>query len=180
MIQKLTLIGICFGALLAFATARAAEAKVDVEIKDVKKQSTLVIKQKVKMAEISAELGKLLPKIHAYLGSKNITPLSAPMTHFKKTAADAFEIEAGFVVPEGTKGEGEIVSSELPAGKAAFTVHVGPYDALPKTYEAMEAVLKTKGLQGKGSSWEFYVTDPGSTKPEELKTEIYMPVEAIK
>ena len=153
---------------------------MDVQIKDVKKQTILVIKKKVKPAEIGAALAEILPKVGAYMRSQKIQQLSAPLTFYTKTAGDELEIEGGVVVPDGTKGEGVIVTRELPAGKAAYFVHVGPYEKLSATYDKAKEVLKGKQLTDKGISWEFYVNDPSTVKPDEIKTEIYLPVEEKK
>ena len=159
---------------------RADEAKLDIQqLKDVKKQTTLVIKKTVKRDEIAGALGEILPKVFAYLGANNIKPSSPPMAKYK-VVGDKFEMEGGVIVPDGTKGEGEIVASELPAGKAAFAVHVGPYEKLPQTYEALAGWLKTKGYKPGKIGWEIYVSDPGQSKPEEIKTEVYLMAESEK
>ncbi|HEY3323361.1 MAG TPA: GyrI-like domain-containing protein [Planctomycetota bacterium] len=168
-----------FALLLAMScfALLAAEAAPEIQIKDVKKQTTLVIKKKIKQSEIGAALGQILPKVFAFAGQNKIQPFSAPMTRYTKAGEDEFNIEAGFVVAEGTKGQGEIVVSELPGGKAASTVHKGPYEKLSATYKALKEFIKVKGLKEGGTGWEFYVSDPDNTKPEELKTEVYMQVE---
>ena len=120
------------------------------------------------------------PKIFAFLTQNKIAP-SAPLALYKTADGENFEIEAGVVVPEGTKGEGDIVVSELPAGKAAFTVHSGPYENLPRTYAAVMEWMKTKETKMAGPAWEIYITDPGAIKkPEELKTEVYVLLEEKK
>lgn len=161
---------LAFLSLAVFACA-AEDAKLDIQLKDVKKQSTLIIKTKAKKAEIGIALGKVYPKVFAFLNANKIAP-SAPIALYTTADGENFEIEAGVVVPDGTKGEGEIVASELPAGKVAATIHTGPYENLPKTYAAVMEWLKTKEQKMAGPAWEVYVSDPGKTKPEELKTEV--------
>ena len=168
-----------FASLALFGASVFAE-DMKVEIKDVKKQATLVIKAHVKQDEIGGKLTEILPKVFIYIGTKKIDPKSAMLTYFTKGDGKEFDIEGGVAVAEGSKGEGAVVASELPGGKTAFTVHTGPYDNLPRTYEALRAWLKANGRKEKGVAWEIYVSDPGSTKQEDLKTEIYMPVEEAK
>ena len=164
---------------LTAISAGAEEGKLDVQLKDVKKQSTLIIKTKSKKADIGKELAKIYPKIFAHLAANKIAP-SAPIALYTTVDGENFEIQAGVVVPEGAKGDGEIVASELPGGRAAFTIHTGPYENLSKTYAVVMDWLKTKGEKMAGPSWEIYVSDPGDTKPEALKTEIYVLVEEKK
>jgi AraC family transcriptional regulator len=153
--------------------------KLDIQLKDVKKQTTLVIKKTVKRDEIGPALAEILPQVFGFIGANNIKPDSAPMAKYS-VAGDKFEMEGGLIVPKGTKGSGEIVASELPAGKAAFAVHVGAYDKLPDTYKAMAGWLKSKGLKPSNIGWEIYVTDPSQVKPDEIKTEVYLLAEPDK
>jgi effector-binding domain-containing protein len=124
-------------------------------------------------------LAETFPQVFGFIGANNIKPDSAPMAKYK-VAGDKYEMEGGLIVPEGTKGSGEIVASELPAGKAAFAVHVGAYDKLPDTYKAMADWLKSKNLKPSNVGWEIYVTDPSQAKPDEIKTEVYLLVEPEK
>jgi AraC family transcriptional regulator len=153
--------------------------KLNIKLKDVKKQTTLVVKKTVKRDEIGPTLAEILPQVFGFVGANNIKPDSAPMAKYK-VAGDKYEMEGGLIVPEGTKGSGEIVASELPAGKAAFAVHVGAYEKLPDTYKAMADWLKAKGLKPSNIGWEIYVTDPSQAKPDEIKTEVYFLVEPEK
>ena len=165
---------IALSVLSPAAAANPADGqKLDIQLKDVKKQTTLVIKKTVKRDEIGPTLAETLPQVFGYIGANNIKPDSAPMAKYK-VVGDKFEMEGGLIVPEGTKGSGEIVASELPAGKAAFAVHVGVYDKLPDTYKAMADWLKAKGLKPSNIGWEIYVTDPSQAKPDEIKTEVYL------
>lgn len=84
MRRTIAAISILFSALFSCG-ANAAVAALDVQIKDVKKQSTLVIKKKVKQAEIGAALAEIFPKLGAFMRSQKIQQLSAPMTFYSKT-----------------------------------------------------------------------------------------------
>lgn len=163
--------------LLSFAIF-AEESKM--EIKELKKQSTLVIKKKIKQGEIAAVLGEIFGKVMRHVTISGIKPLSAPFARYNMGEGDSFEIEAGVIVPEGSKGEGEIVAGDLPAGKTAFAVYTGPYDGLKGAHERLNAELKKQALKENGPRWEIYVNDPGDTKPEALKTEIYIAVKQEK
>ncbi len=165
-------------AMIFACNTRAADPKVTVEIKDLKKQTALVVKGTCKKAEIGPTLGKMFGQVGAYMRANSIQMASAPMAHYTKVSGDDYELEGGIIVADGTKGKDNVVAIELPAGKTAFAVHVGPYEKFADTYDAMKAFLKSKGMKEAGTSWEIYITDPGNTKPEELKTEVYMPIES--
>lgn len=65
---------------------------------------------------------------------------------------------------------------ELPGGEMAKVVHQGPYDAADPAYHRLFAWLAENARQIAGPTREVYVSDPRSTPPEELITEIYVPI----
>ncbi|MBE1491086.1 MerR family transcriptional regulator [Plantactinospora soyae] len=76
---------------------------------------------------------------------------------------------------DGTVGGTEIVY--LPSGPAAAAVHVGPYEHLALTYQAVFAWIHERGLRPCGSVLEAYLTDPGTSDPAQLVTRIVVPVD---
>jgi effector-binding domain-containing protein len=164
-------------AAAAVINSFAADAPpLKVEIKDMPKQITMVVKKTIKRNEIAAELGQIYGKIFGYAHPKNIKPLGAPFMLMTKMTADTMDIEAGAPVAEGTKGEGDILISELPGGKIAVATHAGPYENLPKAWEEFKKQIAEKKLEASGNPWEVYTNDPTTVKPEEIKTELYLPV----
>lgn len=94
---------------------------------------------------------------------------------------DRCRYEAALAVDEGTKPEGEVGVRRLPGGTYAFYRYTGPYSGLSETYQRL-----IKGwLAGSGytmrdePSIEFYRSDPETTPPEELITDIHLPVEKV-
>jgi effector-binding domain-containing protein len=56
------------------------------------------------------------------------------------------------------------------------TVHKGPYESCEPTYLKLFAWIETKGLLISGPIREVYPNDPRVVKPEEIITEIFIPV----
>ncbi len=80
----------------------------------------------------------------------------------------------------GTEGmDGEVKTGNIPAGEYAVYRHVGPYDKLKDSWDAMvNDWLPSSGKKYKeGTCFEMYMNDPETTPPEELITDIYLPVE---
>ncbi len=63
-------------------------------------------------------------------------------------------------------------TAELPAGPWAATLHVGPYERLPLAYSALLEHVRERGRTAAGPVTETYLTDPGTTAPEELVTRL--------
>jgi AraC family transcriptional regulator len=55
-------------------------------------------------------------------------------------------------------------------------MHTGPYDTIGESYDALMGFVRENELEMDSFSYEFYLDDPRSTPPEELKTEIFFPV----
>ena len=66
-------------------------------------------------------------------------------------------------------------------GPCAQAMHIGPYATEPETMEALPAFLAAEGLvdlvgPAGGKHHEIYLSDPGRTAPEKLKTILRHPV----
>lgn len=82
-------------------------------------------------------------------------------------------------VGESFQADGDILKQTLEGGRYAVLRHTGPYTELAPTYDWFFSVW----LSGSGEQlrdlppFEIYVTDPERTPPEELQTDIYLPLE---
>jgi len=71
---------------------------------------------------------------------------------------------------------GAIKVAQTYSGQIVRGTHVGPYSGLPDAYRQLEDYMASNGLEPNGSSWEQYLTEPGSGPDEQLRTEVFMPV----
>jgi AraC family transcriptional regulator len=99
-------------------------------------------------------------------------PETTPAAELRSDAALSVAPDA--VIPAGL-GE-----ATIPAGRYARAEHVGPYEGLPDSWArlmgqwlpASDERMKTDGV-----SYEIYRNTPQDAKPEELVTELYLPLE---
>lgn len=64
---------------------------------------------------------------------------------------------------------------ETPSGRVMSGWHIGHYDTVPATYDAMQAAMKAAGVTGAEMMWEAYHSPPG-TPPEETRTQVIWPL----
>ena len=86
--------------------------------------------------------------------------------------------DAGIVVPAATKIPSELDTSQILAGAFAKTTHAGPYTHLGDTWARLmgEWIPRSGKRIRDGVSFEVYRNTPMDTKPEDLRTDIYVPI----
>ena len=97
----------------------------------------------------------------------------------KVTPAEKLRTDVCMVMPVQVVPKGDVGFKTLPAGRYAIFLYKGPYDNLQAVYDTiygkclpeMECTLRDE------PSAERYLNNPCETAPEELLTEIYIPVE---
>jgi effector-binding domain-containing protein len=158
------------------------DMKPDINIKEIREQPTLTIRESAPMASIPDRMGKIFSEIIAFMGKKGIAPAGAPFAYWHNMNSESmskgiFDMECGFPISMPAVGEGQIKSSKLPGGKAITAMHIGPYETLVETYEAIQAWIKEKGYQVEEDMWETYLTNPCEV-PDKSKwmTEIFWPM----
>jgi AraC family transcriptional regulator len=96
-----------------------------------------------------------------------------------KTPADQLRSAACVVIPAGLPTPAGLVEDRIESGKYACLVHIGPYEGLPGAWMKMREALggATTVRRRQAPACEIYWNDPSRAKPEELKTEICVPIE---
>ena len=94
------------------------------------------------------------------------------------TPRDKVRYDACVTVEEDFKTEGDIGVQEVAGGEYVVTTHLGPYNKLGDTYARLFGQwLPQHGLEpALKPCFEVYLNDPESTEPEELITDIYVPL----
>lgn len=95
------------------------------------------------------------------------------------TPPDKIRYDACLTVDEDFKPEGEVGVQEIAGGSYAVTTHFGPYDKLGETYAALCGQwVPNSGYEMRlAPCFEVHLTDPENTDPEDLVTDIYLPLE---
>jgi effector-binding domain-containing protein len=147
------------------------------EIRAVPKQPTAAINLTCPTEQIGETMGQAFPKVFEAVAKAGLAPAGAPLARYFSFGSPVIEFECAIPVAVPFKGDGDVQPSEIGGGDAAFGLHVGPYDTIGQTWEAMMAWVTEQGCAPGGPGWEYYLTDP-SEEPDPAKwvTEVYMPV----
>ncbi len=140
-------------------------------------QPTAVVRATVPMQELPAFFSRAYGSVMAALGAQGLTPVGGPFAYYLGMPTETVQVEAGFPIAQPIAPSSDVVASGLPGGKVATVVHVGPYEALPATYDRLTAWARERGLQMADSMWEVYYSDPEKEPdPSTWRTGVYWPV----
>ena len=94
------------------------------------------------------------------------------------TPPERIRYDACVTVDESFMPDGEIGVQVIPGGDYAMTTHFGPYEKVGETYARLFGQwLPRSGRELRGTPcFEVYLNDPHSTEPEDLLTDIYVPL----
>lgn len=85
-----------------------------------------------------------------------------------------------FIIDDDTpiQPDGDLELGTIPGGRFAVFMHHGPFEALNDTWTAVyRDWLPASGVQLRDSDpFEVYLDDKTKTRPEDLRTEIYVPI----
>ena len=133
-----------------------------------------------------ALIPELLMKVYGYIAEKNITISGMPTFICHETSPEAVKeanekgtavVEVAWPASGKIEGSGDIQVYELPGGRMVQTIHRGPYESCESTYLVLFAWIEEHNLKIAGPIREIYPNDPREVRPEEIITEIHVPVE---
>jgi AraC family transcriptional regulator len=95
------------------------------------------------------------------------------------TPPDKLRYDAAMAVSRPVAPAGEIGVQEIPAGEYAVALHTGPYHCLSDSYAELAGrwLPETGRELRSAAAIEFYLNSPQTTPAEELRTEIWLPLE---
>ena len=138
----------------------------------VERQLTAVVKTKVPFAEIATAQRSARSSLAAALPTLQVGRIGRPCTRFHTPAQSALEMEVGTIVGQSFPPKGEIVSSDLPAGRAAHLLLKGSFEGLPAAWQSLFDWCKAQKLDLLGINWEIYSPWEG-VDPDRLETDLY-------
>ena len=141
---------------------------------DAAARPTAVVAATTTWREYPTLWGKLLDEVWTCLRANGIQRgCRNVMVYRDLTGSDGVPqvaVEVGVELNQPCPLTGRVVSSALPAGPVAMTVHHGPYEGIGDAHQAVRDWCTAQGRQPAGPRWEIY--GPHRDDPAELWTEI--------
>jgi effector-binding domain-containing protein len=148
----------------------------DCKIIEQPDQPVLSIRSRTSVEKLPQLLGESYAAIAQYLGEMGENPAGASFAGYYNMDMHDLDVEIGFPVASALQGKGNIQSNQIPGGKLATCIHVGPYSAVESAYNALMSFVAEQGHEATGVAYEFYLNDPTETPQEALRTQIVFPL----
>lgn len=111
-----------------------------------------------------AKIAEALPRI-------DVEPVGHSFTLCRRLPDGKMHYEPGVIVSRTFTSCGDVVSSQLPGGRAVKHVLIGAFDQLPQAWPALFTWCDSQGLQLEGAFWQVY--GPTAADPAEQETILY-------
>ncbi len=172
---------------LAFGCQKKQEAEQEVAVATTEQQEA------VSITDVSAFSYVCFPYIGSYENHETVIgalmeaaytqgfELTDPMlgVYYNSpadTPADSLVWEIGFKVPDSMEVIDPLVVKKWVFTKVAKAMHTGSYETVDQTYPKIFEFIAKQNLMPAGPTMERFLSDPQQVTPEELKTEIWVPV----
>jgi effector-binding domain-containing protein len=158
------------------------------EIVELEPQPTAAVRIQQPMAEIDlgAAFGRSIPLVAERIVEAGGSISGPSYGRYHQFGPDVVDVEIGFPVqavpaglaPLGSIPPGDVGLTELPGGPVARAVHLGPYDDLSATYDALHDWIHAQpGYDDGAGPWESYVDMPDDmADPSKARTEVIWPL----
>jgi effector-binding domain-containing protein len=147
-----------------------------VEVEERATQPVLSTRTVAAVQDLPQVMGRVFGEIMQYLGELGEQPAGPPFAAYYNMDMAQLDVEIGFPVARPLAAKGDLKPGEIPGGKLASTLHVGPYDQVGPAYEALSQWVRDNGYEATGVAYEFYLNDPRTTPPTQPETRIVFPL----
>jgi AraC family transcriptional regulator len=173
--------GTMFGARLLALTKEKEDSSMNPEIRNPDPMPVLFVRRTGPYYQAA---GQAFGVLCQFAGPRGLLGPAARMIGISHddphvTDESKFRFDACVTIDRDVKPEGEIGQKTIAGGRYAVFLHAGPYERFQQTYDQ---IFKS-WLPGSGERlreepcFEVYLNSPDQVKPEELRTEIWLPLQ---
>ena len=128
--------------------------------------------------ELAQTFARIFPAVFGALTEQGVTDMGHVTCVYHSMDANQMELSAGIEIGDEVEPAAPIELLELPACDAVKLDHIGPYEELGRSHEAVWSFVQEQGRQPISGPIERYITDP-EAEPDQSKwlTEIYLPLQ---
>lgn len=147
------------------------------EVVSLKPQPFAYITRECLMENIAATIAEAFAALNGALAQAKSAPAGPPMARYSHYGDGRVTIDLGFPVQEAMMGAlraAGLKTGMTGGGDAMRAVHVGSFETLRRTYDALLNAIRAAGRAPADEMWERYLTQPGDG--DEPHTEVLWPM----
>jgi effector-binding domain-containing protein len=144
-----------------------------VTIETVSARKLAAVRRSVKLGSVGAAWKPALDLVWAFLRAQpglRTDGHNVFLYHHPARRDLPMDVDFGVEVVRTFEPAGDVYPTDTPAGEVATAVHVGGYDQLRRTHDAIHAWRANAGRAFAGTSWEIY--GDWSDDPSKLETTV--------
>ena len=142
------------------------------EIVTTERRPTAVVRIKARMSELRAAQQTSRARLAEVLPTLGVSPLEHSCTLWRPPVDGVLDMEPGVLVSGAFAAAGDVVPSELPAGRAAYFLLRGSFDGLPGAWKTLLDWCAAETLPLAGINWEIYGPSE-DVEPDQIETALY-------
>lgn len=153
-----------------------------VVVKEVDDQPVISTRIETSISKIGDNMARAFSKVCEHMAKIGITTdgVGIALYHCQEFDPEHLDIEVAMAVDRLYGSSGEFTFRTIPGGTVASLLHCGPYEGIQAAYGALYQWIGEKGYEKTGPDREIYFNCPTTVeKPEDLRTEIAIPVRRI-
>jgi effector-binding domain-containing protein len=144
----------------------------DCKIVTTERRPTAVVRVKARMSELREAQQTSRARLAEVLPTLGVSQLEHSCTLWRPPVDGVLDMEPGVLVSGAFSPAGDVVSSELPAGRAAYFLLRGSFEGLPGAWKTLLDWCAAEKLTLAGVNWEIY--GPWQdVEPDQLETALY-------
>jgi effector-binding domain-containing protein len=132
---------------------------INISIQTVSARTLAAVRRKVRIDQIGVAWRPALDLVWQFLSQRpglRSDGHNIFLYYHPASRRDPMDIDFGVQVTRSFPQEGEVFATETLAGKVATALHVGPYERLGETHDAIHAWADANKMTFAGKSWEIY------------------------
>ena len=161
------------------ATGQSFQDESGPVLKEVEPFAYCALEHTGPLSDVSAVIGQLIEEMQDQNVFSTIRGPMVGVYPLDAMTANPEELtwEIGFIVTAQAEPLAPLMKKVWDYPTVASIVHIGPYQSVGGTIDRLMAWMKDQGCVANGPLMERYLNNPLQVKPEELKTEIWIPCE---
>lgn len=145
----------------------------NVRVETVPARKLAAVRRQVRVGQVGASWKPALDQVWEFLRKHRGLRTDGHnifLYHHPPNRQLPMDVDFGVEVIRPFEPSGEVFLTEVPAGKVATVLHVGPYERMSEAYDAIHTWASANRITLAGKSWEIY-GDP-TDNPAKLETRI--------